>query len=499
MDEEIGTMHSRNVWQLVDPEPNINPVGCRWVYTLKRDEAGKITRFKARLVAQGYSQIKGESYDETFSPVINFGLIRFFFSLLVSFAGWYHTQSDIKGAYLYANLDKPVYMKQPLGYVKKGEEHKICKLNRAIYGLHQSGREWFYEIHHFLLKIGFVKFQGCNCAYTFGTDVVLILYVDDFVIFGRTKEASEKALQILKSHFDTKILGKTRKLLGVEFLEKNGEIYIHQSNYINEIYDRYRKYNIPISSLPVSKGITFSKQDSPQTERELNEMSQLPYRNILGCLAFIASRTRPDICYMVNILSQFQANPGIAHWNGLLKLLGYVNSTRNLKLKLTCKNPQLYTYSDADFAANRDDRTSLGGQLVMLDASPIEWRTFKQKCISLSTMEAEFVAMTEASRELIWFDRVLAECYEKKLIFNTKLKPILYVDNMSTIAFVKSPRENYRSKHIDVKLFFIRDLVYKGDFELNYVNSKKNLADIFTKPFSKLELEKFISLLFGVE
>lgn len=85
MDDEISTMHSRKVWNLVDRSQDVNPVGCRWVYTVKRDEHGKIIRFKARLVAQGYTQIRGESYDETFSPVINFGLIRFFFSLLVSY------------------------------------------------------------------------------------------------------------------------------------------------------------------------------------------------------------------------------------------------------------------------------------------------------------------------------------------------------------------------------------------------------------------------------
>ncbi|GBM48697.1 Retrovirus-related Pol polyprotein from transposon TNT 1-94 [Araneus ventricosus] len=144
MKDEIDTMHSRGVWKLVDQPSNAKPVGCRWVYTVKRDENGKIVRFKARLVAQGYTQIKGESFDETFSPVINFSLIRFFFSLLVSLNGWNHTQCDIKGAYLYASLDKEVYMSQPPGFVKKGEESKVCKLDRAIYGLHQSGREWFF-------------------------------------------------------------------------------------------------------------------------------------------------------------------------------------------------------------------------------------------------------------------------------------------------------------------------------------------------------------------
>lgn len=318
MESEIKTMHSRDVWKLVEPPPNIKPVGCRWVYTVKRDENGKIVKFKARLVAQGYTQIRGESYEETFSPVINFSLIRFFFSVLVSLNGWFHTLCDVTGAYLYASLDKEIYMEQPPGFVK-GDKNKICKLNRAIYGLHQSGREWFYEMHNVLVKIGFVKFSSCNCAYMYKSDAVLVLYVDDFVIFSKSKEVSRNVISKLSAHFDIKVLGNTRKLLGVEFEECRGNILIHQESYIDEICDRYREFKFPISSLPITKGCIYSKLDCPKTMDELNEMSQLPYRNILGCLSFIAGRTRPDISYAVNIYSQFQSNPGVKHWNGLYR------------------------------------------------------------------------------------------------------------------------------------------------------------------------------------
>lgn len=133
----------------------------------------------------------------------------------------------------------------------------------------------------------------------------------------------------------------------------------------------------------------------------------------------------------------------------------------------------------------------MGGQLVLLGKSPIAWRTFKEKSISLSTMEAEFIAMTEAAKELLWFDRILDECITKRVINCKKLKSVLYVDNIATIDFVKSPIENYRTKHIDVKLFFIRDIVYKDIFEIKYVKSKENLADVFTKPFTKYNLNEF--------
>lgn len=498
MKKEILIMGDRKVWHLAPLPANVTPVGCRWVYTLKRDEFGRIARYKARLVAQGFKQVKGESYDETFSPVVNFGVIRFFFSLLVSCCGWRHTQCDVTSAYLYAPLREDVYMSQPPGFIIPGRAHLFCKLDRALYGLHQSGREWFYEIHQVLLKIGFRKFDACNCVYIFNSNIVLLLYVDDIVIFGRNQQVIDKVLELLGNHFDLKILGKTKKLLGVEFVEKNGVLEIHQSHYIDEVCNKFKHFKIPISSLPLSKGVVFSKVDCPVSQADINYMSKLPYRSVLGCLSFIANRTRPDISYSVNILSQFQQNPGISHWDGLLRLLGYVKFTRQYRLRLQCNLEKLVVYSDADFAANRDDRTSVGGQIVMLDNSPVDWRTFKEKCVSLSTMESEFVAMTEATKNLVWYDRILRECRSRQIIRESDDKSILNVDNQAAIDFVRSPIESHRSKHIDVRLFFVRDLVYRDVFELCFVRSKSNLADVFTKPLVKFDLLRFINRMFNV-
>lgn len=489
MREELETMKERGVWKLVKLPGDTRPLGCRWVFTLKRDDKGKIVRYKARLVAQGFKQVKGETYDETFSPVVNFAIIRFFFSLLVSCKKWTHLQCDVKCAYLYAPLAETIYMSQPPGFVEN--ENLVCKLEKALYGLHQSGRMWYFEINKVLHDIGFSKFEWCNCVYSFENNVILLLYVDDIIIFGRNDRIVEKVVKLLSGYFDLKILGKTRKLLGVEFEEGENFLAIHQIPYIDEICQKFKRFKFPITSLPISKGAVYSKTQSPQSDNEIFEMSKFPYRSVLGCLSFLANRTRPDISYAVNIFSQFQNNPGVVHWNGLLKLLGYVCLTKSLKLNLNSKNVHVVAYSDADFATNRDDRISMGGQLLLLDKSPIMWRSFKEKCISLSTMESEFIAMTEASRELLWFDRIMDECISRKIICDKNEKSLLLVDNQATISFVKSPIENHRSKHIDVKLFFIRDLVYKNIFDVKYVKSKENYADVFTKPLTKFSLTEF--------
>lgn len=167
MEKEIKTMEERKVWCLEPLPNNTTPVGCRWVFTIKRNEQGDIIRYKARLVAQGFKQIKGESYEETFNPVINFSLVRFFFTLLTVYLNWVNIQCDVTCAYLYAPLNEKIYMTQPPGFEIKRKKKYFCKLNKAIYGLHQSGRMWFLEIHKILIKIGFTKFESCNCVYIF--------------------------------------------------------------------------------------------------------------------------------------------------------------------------------------------------------------------------------------------------------------------------------------------------------------------------------------------
>lgn len=145
-------------------------------------------------------------------------------------------------------------MSQPPGFVDPAKEHFFCRLDKAIYGLHQSGRVWFFEIDRVLSEIGFVKFSHCNCVYTFKSEIILLLYVDDMVLFARSKNVMSKALGLLQKYFDIKVLGRTKRLLGVEFEECDRELCIHQKSYISEICDRFQSFNFPISSLPIAKG-----------------------------------------------------------------------------------------------------------------------------------------------------------------------------------------------------------------------------------------------------
>lgn len=224
-------------------------------------------------------------------------------------------------------------------------------------------------------------------------------------------------------------------------------------------------------------------------------MQSIPYRNLIECLFFVAGRTRPDIMFAVNLLSQFQSNPGMKHWNALLKLLGYLKNTQNYKLNLSkIKQLNLTCYTDSDFAANRDDRVSIGGYIVFLGETPISWRTFKQQCISLSTMEAEYVSMTEAAIELTWLKNVMLNVSLGLKLENCKL----YCDNQAAISFSNSLYESSRTKHIHIRYHFLRKYVSDKFFKLEYIPSKSNLADCFTKAQVKEQLLKFCRIVFSM-
>lgn len=389
-------------------------------------------------------------------------------------------------------------MSQPKGFVDNLKPNHVCELQKAIYGLKQSGREWYFEISKILKTLKFKRLESCNGVFHNSCDIVLLLYVDDIVILGKTENLVNRTVSLLKSKFDLKVIGKVKCLLGIDFEESEGNIFLSQERYINEIRERFLKCNPPISSLPIPKGLKYSKSQCPKTNPERNEMMKYPYRSLIGCLGYLAGRTRPDIAYAINIFSQFQENPGITHWNGLIKLLGYVVHSKDQKLVLSeASNLNVSCYSDSDFASNRDDRVSIGGLILFLDKAPIVWRTFKQKAVSLSSMEAEFISITESAKELVWITRILNECHKSKL-FSFDSNVTLLSDSTAAIDFTNSPIENNRTKHIDVRLHFVRDLVADNIFKLKYIRSKVNLADPFTKPQTKEGLKFFKESVFNV-
>ena len=187
MNEEIKAILKNETWELVDPPNNHKPIGVKWVYKTKFNKDGKIDRHKARLVVKGYKQKFGIDYNEVFAPVIRLETIRLVLSFAAQF-GWEVHQMDVKSAFLNGFLSEEVYIHQPPGYIKKGEEHKVCRLKKALYGLKQAPRAWYNRIDSYFTTHGFKKCVHEHTLYikaTKGNMLLVCLYVDDLVFYRR--------------------------------------------------------------------------------------------------------------------------------------------------------------------------------------------------------------------------------------------------------------------------------------------------------------------------
>lgn len=219
-------------------------------------------RFKACLVAKGYTQKEGIDYNEIFSLVVKMTSIRMLLSLVVQ-DDLEMDQLDVKTAFLHGFLTETIYMKQPLGYVKMGQENLFCLLKKSIYGLKQSPRCCYQRFDDFVSKIGFTKSSFDNCVYintrAFHQSVFLLLYVDDMLLVGKTKETLNKVKSLLKKEFNMKDLGESKRILGVEINRTRGNslLQIIQSNYCDKILMKFKVNEAKTVSTPLAHHLNF--------------------------------------------------------------------------------------------------------------------------------------------------------------------------------------------------------------------------------------------------
>jgi hypothetical protein len=199
-----------------------------------------------------------------------------------------------------------------------------------------------------------------------------------------------------------------------------------------------------------------------------------------------ALATRPDLAYSVQTLSQFSSNPTETHWTATSRVLRYLNGTRDLGITLggltIAELVDLLGYSDADWGSNPVDRRSISGFAFLLGKSLISWNSKKQPTVALSSMEAEYMAVSHAAREAIWLRNLLLE-----LGLTSEHPTLINVDNQGAIDFSKSQTFHGRSKHIDIRHHFIRERISSQEIEVTHCASEDNLADVLTKalPFPK--------------
>ncbi|KAH9668238.1 hypothetical protein KPL70_021339 [Citrus sinensis] len=492
MDDEIASLYKNKTWELVVKPSNRRVVGCKWIYKVKEGlTQTEPRRFKARLVAKGYTQKEGVDFQEVFSPVVRHASIRVILAL-TAVEDMELDQLDVKTAFLHGRLQEEIFMSQPEGYEDPKKKNCVCLLKKSLYGLKQSPRQWYLRFNEFMVSNGFMRCNYDCCVYfkkiNTSVYVYLLLYVDDMLLASKDREVIEELKLLLNSEFEMKDLGQAKKILGVEIRRnrKNGLLILSQESYLKNVLTTFGMTDSKPVQTPLASHFRLSSSQCPSTDEEKQVMMSVPYANAVGCLMYAMVLTRPDIAHAVSVISRYMASPGMEHWKAVKWVLRYLNGTlkKGLVYGRTRENEDsLWGYVDSDYAGDLDRRRSLTGYVFMLNGCVVNWKSALQRVVALSTTEAEYTAATEAVKEALWLRGLISELGKMQRTVS------IFCDSSSAIHLCKNPAHHEKTKHIDIKLHFIRHEVSRGDVKMVKIHTDVNPADILTKavPVAKFE------------
>ncbi|UYV61245.1 hypothetical protein LAZ67_1004081 [Cordylochernes scorpioides] len=482
--EEIQNMYSHQVWELVPRPVNAKVVKSKWVFKISKDQENKT--YKARLVAMGYNQIPGRDYNESFSPVIKNATLRTILSMAATKDSVIKL-FDVKAAYLNGNIENTIFMEQPAGFVQ--DRNKVCKLNKSIYGLPQSGRSWYEKFIQVLHDCGLKKLKSDPCLFKWKNEdkyFYVGIYVDDFITVSDSEDTSNRFINKLRQHLEIKDVTCKGMFLGIKIIQDKEGISLQQSHYVQQILQKYGMENCKEVPTPGSKEINLDNHI------EDDNCDQHTYQEALGMLMFLAVNTRPDIAYITSKLSQYSRQPKQMHWTAIKRVMRYLRGTIDLGVKFERgKTGILKSYTDASWSTTHDGK-SYGGYVLKLGEATIDWKSSKQPLVALSTMEAEMIAAYESCCQIKWIINLLRELEE----WNFMEKPTaIYTDSQSLINWISSPKQSSRCRHINRKYHFLRDCYESRDICLLYKPSQDLEADIFTKDLSRDQMKKHLESL----
>jgi hypothetical protein len=489
MQEEQNSLDAHEVMEYVPRQRGQKVIPVHWIFSVKVDEFGNITRFKARLVAQGCRQIPGIDVDEVFAPTSSFGARRALLAVAAAKDYEIH-QVDIKTAFLNGELEEDVYVTQPPGF-DNGNPNVVCKLKKALYGLKQAPRAWHKTLNEKLQTMGYGVCKSDAGVYVttdqHGAKSYILVYVDDLLIISKTQQEISDCKSKLLTDFKIHDLGEVKDFLGCQIRRNRANhcLYVSCTPKIEALDE---KFGVDLdgkgADTPMSKDFVQTKFSVRETDSEgVGAGTPLApghrYCELLGSLLYIANTTRPDISHAVGVLSRYRMSPTTSHWNEAIRVLRYLVTTRHMVLSLGEGMDVLVGWVDADYAGDLDHRYSTSGFALTVFGGTVVWGSKKQTAVATSTVEAEFMAASLAIKEAIWLKGFLEE------IGFPPWSIKLFCDNQGCIANLKNPLYSKYTKHIAVSFHFAREAIGKGQVDIKYIESAKNVADILTKPLSQ--------------
>ncbi|XP_076906863.1 uncharacterized protein LOC143563131 [Bidens hawaiensis] len=447
---------------------------------------GSLERYKARLVCDGRKQQTDIDCGETFSPVVKPSTIRLILFLALS-KSWPIHQLDVTNAFLHGNLEETVYMHQPVGFRHKDFPDHVCRLRKSLYGLKQAPRAWHQRFTDFVTTQGFQQCKSDNSLFTYhhGSETAyLLIYVDDIILTTSTNALRIRLIDTLSGEFAMKDLGPLSYFLGVQVTRTGNKMFLSQQAYVKDIIHRAAMDSCKPVATPVDTQSKLSADAGPPHEDPVS------FRSLAGALQYLTF-TRPDISYAVQQICMHMHDPRQDHWNALKRIIRYLQGTIDHGLHLgPVPNLSLVAYTDADWAGCPDTRRSTSGYCVYLGDNLISWSSKCQSTISRSSAEAEYRGVANVVADICWLRNLLLE-----LRHPLPRATLVYCDNVSAIYLSGNPVQHQRTKHIELDIHFVRELVQRGHIRVLHVPSRHQIADIFTKGLPRVLFDDFRSSL----
>lgn len=490
--EELESMKKNEVWTLVDRPIDkdgnkINVIDSKWVFKKKINTDGS-KKCKARLVIRGFKDTNAYDLKETYAPVSRLTLVRAILAIINRF-DLDVCQLDVKTAFLNGTIEGDIFMEIPDGVEVSDEvrKTKVCKLHKALYGLRISPKRWNEKFAEVAKSIGLINDDFDPCLFTWKSGnsvVILLLYVDDMLLASNDKVKLAEVKTKLMSSFEMTDLGEPQNFLGMEIARNriSKTLKITQTKYTDNIikrfgFDELYPQNTPMVTRQISNRERRQRENSENDDIAESE-TVFPYREAIGSLLYLAGATRPDIAFAVNVLSRHQLNPTIFEWNMVKRVFRYLKGTSTLGLHYTSKRNDMVAYSDASFADCKNS-ISTCGYVVSLFGDTIAWRTTKQSYVSLSTCQAEYVAMSLACQEVISINKSIS-----RVLNESFLPALLRCDNNAAIACAKTSGGNRLRHMVEVHDNYVKECVKHNRIIIEWVSTKEQWADIMTKPLS---------------